>query len=72
MGPASILVGRSYSTPEGEIRRVTAMDDDQVLFDLIVVPHGPGMLAHATGRRLPLGRFAEEVESDVTEASGGS
>lgn len=67
MGPASILVGRRYRTAEGEVRRVRARQDDQVVFDLVAAPRGPGMLAQAAARRLPLERFAQEVESDVTD-----
>ena len=65
MSEHSILVGKSYRTPEDEVREVNKIEDGEVTFRTVAAAHGPGMIARVAGRHLPLAQFAAEVESEV-------
>jgi hypothetical protein len=64
----SILVGKSYRTPDGEVRFVKAMDRGEVEYAAVSGPHGPGMIAHAPAKRLPLAQFAAGAGGEVSSA----
>jgi hypothetical protein len=66
MDTRSILTGKCYRTPEGEMRQVTAIELDKVTYSSISATHGPGMLTRLAHKSLPLERFASEVEYEVT------
>jgi hypothetical protein len=66
VGENSILVGKSYRTADGEIRRVMELGiDGEVAFEAVEGPRGPGTIGRGAPRRLPLERFAREVEGEV-------
>ena len=66
MDVRSIMAGKCYRTPEGEMRQVTAIESGNVAYSSISATHGPGLLTRLAGKRLPLERFASEVEYEVT------
>ncbi len=71
VGENSILVGKSYRTADGEIRRVVELGlDGEVAFEAVAFealggPRGPGTIGRTAPQRLPLERFAREVEGEV-------
>lgn len=65
MGIRSIMVGKTYRTPDGEVREVTAIDDDIVTYRALSVPAGPGVIARSADRRMALSSFADEVEGEA-------
>jgi hypothetical protein len=64
MAEHSILVGKSYRTPDNEVREVSGMDKGDVVYRPVTVAPGPGV-TWLPARRLPLARFAAEVESEI-------
>lgn len=66
MDTRSIMAGKCYRTREGEMRQVTAIELGKVTYSSVTATHGPGMLTRLADKRLPLERFAAEVEYEVT------
>jgi len=66
-----IQVGRSYRGPGGEERRVTAMTDDTVSYE-VMDPKAPEQAGSAA--RIPLSQFAAEAAKAVsgTEPARGT
>ena len=64
MAEHSILVGKSYRTPHNEVREVSGMEKGDVVYRPVTVAPGPGV-AWLPAKRLPLARFAAEVESEI-------
>jgi hypothetical protein len=62
MSQNSILMGKCYRTPEDEMRQVTAVEQDEVIFTSVSSTHGVGLISKATDKRLPLAFFAKEAE----------
>ena len=69
MEPNSILVGKTYRTSVDELRRVTGMEDGQVVYTSVSSPAGPGMMARLSKKKLDLAEFAREAENEVTPDS---
>jgi hypothetical protein len=67
MSQDSILAGKCYRTPEEEMRQVTAIDQNEVVFTSVSSTHGVGLISKAADKRLSLARFAEEAESEVLQ-----
>lgn len=65
MSTHSILVGKAYRTPAGEIRQVKSVDGGNVAFTVTTAPHGVGLIGKSSPQQLTLSRFAEEVEEEV-------
>ena len=65
MAEHSILVGKSYRTPDNEVREVSAMDKGDVVYRQVSTTSGPGVL-WGPAQRLPLAQFAAEVESEIS------
>ena len=68
MAEHSILVGKSYRTPQNEVREVSGMEKGDVVYRPVTTAPGPGEM-WAPAKRLPLAQFAAEVESEITEIS---
>lgn len=64
MNRHSILVGNTYRTAAGELRRVTARDGENVTF--VSTPPSPAAMTEAGSQALPLDQFAAEVQVDTT------
>jgi hypothetical protein len=65
MAEHSILVGKSYRTPDNEVREVSAMAGADVVYRLMSATPGPGPSSSGPQKRIPLSQFAEEVESEI-------
>ena len=65
MAEHSILVGKSYRTPDNEVREVSAMDKGDVVYRPVSTTSGPGVL-WVPAKRIPLVQFAAEVESEIS------
>ena len=65
VGQNSILVGKSYRTPDDEIRTVQSIDDGEVVYRA-VSGATPGMIARAADQKLSIEDFAAEVEAEVS------
>ena len=65
MAEHSILVGKSYRTPDNEVREVSGMDKGDVVYrPVVAAAPGPGVM-WLPAKRLPLAQFAAEVESEI-------
>ena len=62
--PQFIAVGRWYRTLVAEMRRVTTIEDGDVVYTS-VTPCPREKISHFTHKRAPLIRFALDVESEV-------
>ncbi len=62
--PQFIAVGRRYRTPAAEMRRVTTIEDGEVVYTS-VTPRAHEKIAHFTHKRVPLILFAMDVEREV-------
>jgi hypothetical protein len=65
MAEHSILVGKSYRTPDNEVREVSGMDQGDVVYRPVAKTSGPGVL-WMPAKRLSLAQFAAEVESEIS------
>jgi hypothetical protein len=61
----SILAGKTYRTPDEEMREVTRIDGEQVIYRAVMATPGPGIIARPADKRLSIEQFAREVESEV-------
>ena len=59
-----VLVGKSYRTPDNEVREVSGMDKGDVVYRPVAAAPGPGVM-WLPAKRLPLAQFAAEVESEI-------
>jgi len=64
MGRNSIMVGKSYRTPDDEIRTVQSIDNDQVVYRA-ASGAAPAMIEHAVDQKLSLEAFAAGVDGEV-------
>jgi len=64
MGPNSIVVGKSYRTPDDEIRTVRSIDNGDVVYHA-ASGATPAMIARVADQKLSLAEFAAEVEGEV-------
>jgi len=62
--PQHIGIGRRYRTPHAEMRRVTTIEDGEVVYTS-VMPRTREKVAHFTHKRVPLVLFAMDVELEV-------
>ncbi|MGE0425729.1 MAG: hypothetical protein AB7O88_25945 [Reyranellaceae bacterium] len=62
--PQCIAVGRRYRTPYAEMRRVTTIEDGDVVYTS-VTPSAREKIAHFTHKRVPLILFALDVEREI-------
>ena len=65
MGQKSIMVGKSYRTPDDEIRTVVSIDDGEVLYEA-ASSASPVMIARAAHKRISLADFAAAVDGEVS------
>ena len=65
MAEYSILAGKTYRTPDEEIREVKTIDGGEVTYRAIAAPHGPGMIARSADKTVAVGQFAAEVENEL-------
>jgi hypothetical protein len=63
MGRNSIMVGKSYRTPDDEIRTVQSIDNGEVVFRA-ASGATPAMIEHAVDQKLSLEDFAAEVDGE--------
>ena len=61
----SILVGKSYRTVANEVREVSAVNKDEVVYRSVFVTGSAGLTVRTPDRRLTLERFAAEAQSEV-------
>ena len=59
-----ILPGRSYRTGANELREVSAVDQDEVVYHS-VFPGSAGLMVRTPDKRLALARLAAEAEVEV-------
>lgn len=59
-----ILAGRSYRTGANELREVSAVDQDEVVYHSLF-PGSAGLMVRTPDKRLALARFAAEAQSEV-------
>ena len=59
-----ILPGRSYRTGATELREVSAVDRDEVVYHS-VFPGSAGLMVRTPDKRLALARFADEAQVEV-------
>ena len=59
-----ILAGRSYRTVANELREVSAVELDQVVYHS-VFPGSAGLMVRTPDKRLALARFAAEAQDEV-------
>jgi len=64
MNRHSILVGNTYRTAAGELRRVTARDGEKVTY--ASTPPASGAITGASPQALPVDQFAAEAQDDTT------
>ena len=64
-----IVVGRRYCTAENEIRRVTTIEDGDVVYTSVAHCVEETELAHFTHKRLPLARFAFDAVHEMTPSN---
>jgi len=60
----NILPGRSYRTVANELREVSAVDKDEVVYHS-VFPGSAGLMVRTPDKRLALAHFAAEAQSEV-------
>lgn len=65
MGQNSIMVGKSYRTPDDEIRTVQSIDNNEVVYRA-ASGATPEMIARARDQKLSIEDFAAEVEGEVS------
>ena len=61
----NVLAGRSYRTTANEVREVSALEQDEVVYRSVFEAAGAGMTVRTPDKRLALARFAAEAESEV-------
>ena len=59
-----ILAGRSFRTVANELREVSAVEQDQVVYHS-VFPGASGLTVRTPDKRLALDRFAAEAQTEV-------
>ena len=59
-----ILAGRSYRTVANELREVSAIDQDEVVYHS-VFSGATGLTVRTPDKRLALARFAAEAQAEV-------
>jgi hypothetical protein len=59
-----IFPGRSYRTGANELREVSAVDQDEVVYHS-VFPGSAGLMVRTPDKRLALARFAAEAQTEV-------
>ncbi len=64
MAERSILVGKSYRTPQNEVREVNGLEKGDVVYRPVTTAPGPGVM-WAPAVRVSLAQFAAEVESEI-------
>lgn len=62
---ANILAGRAYRTIANEVREVSAVDKDEVVYRSVFVTGSAGMKVRTPDKRVALARFAAEAQSEV-------
>ena len=62
--PRTYFPGRSYRTGANELREVSAVDQDQVVYHS-VFPGAAGLMVRTPDKRLALARFAAEAQTEV-------
>jgi hypothetical protein len=61
-----VLVGKSYRTVANEVREVSALEKDEVVYRSIFATGGTsGMTVRTPDKRVALARFAAEAEAEV-------
>ena len=59
-----VLAGRSYRTGANELREVSAVEQDEVVYHS-VFPGSAGLMVRTPDKRLALARFAAEAQAEV-------
>jgi hypothetical protein len=59
-----ILAGRSYRTVANELREVSAVEQDEVVYHSLF-PGSAGLMVRTPDKRLALARFAAEAQTEV-------
>jgi hypothetical protein len=59
-----ILPGRAYRTGANELREVSAVDQDEVVYHS-VFPGSAGLMVRTPDKRLAIARFAAEAQAEV-------
>jgi hypothetical protein len=59
-----ILPGRSYRTGANELREVSAVEQENVIYHS-VFPGSAGLMVRTPDKRLALARFAAEAQAEV-------
>jgi hypothetical protein len=63
----SILAGKAYRTTANEVREVSAVEQDQVVYHSVFTTGSAGLRVRTPDKRLALARFAAEAQSEVAQ-----
>ena len=61
----NVLAGRTYRTIANEVREVSVVEKDQVVYRSVFATGHAGMTVRTPDKRVPLARFAAEAQSEV-------
>jgi hypothetical protein len=60
-----VVVGRAYRTIANEVREVSAVEKDEVVYRSIFTTGSAGLTVRTPDKRVALTRFAAEAQSEV-------
>lgn len=63
----NILAGKAYRTIANEVREVSAVDQDEVVYHSVFTTGSAGLRVRTPDKRLALVRFAAEAQSEVAQ-----
>jgi|EndMetStandDraft_7_1072992.scaffolds.fasta_scaffold121499_2 hypothetical protein len=66
-----IVAGRSYRTAANELREVSAIEQDEVVYHSLF-PGAAGLIVRTPAKRVALIRFAAEVQTEVERPLHGA
>jgi hypothetical protein len=64
----NILAGKAYRTIANEVREVSVVEKDQVVYRSVFATGHAGMTVRTPDKRVALARFAAEAQSEVVRS----
>ena len=61
----NVLAGKAYRTIANEVREVSAVEKDEVVYRSVFLTGHAGMTVRTPDKRVALARFAAEAQSEV-------
>lgn len=62
---SNVLVGKSYRTIANEVREVSAIENNEVVYRSVFRTAGAGMIVRTPDKRVALTKFAAEAQSEI-------